>query len=103
MSDLKIDLDAAGGVDLDRLERSLGLRECCFRRRQVDFCNPHNRGNDRRFLLRRRVLQLCLQTRALTLKSLDHRKRMRRGVPFILADRRESNDHLELGRQRKMF
>jgi hypothetical protein len=26
MSDLKIDLDAAGGVDLDRLERSLGLR-----------------------------------------------------------------------------
>ena len=26
MGQLKIDLDAAGGVDLDRLERSLGLR-----------------------------------------------------------------------------
>ena len=26
MSQLKIDLDAAGGVDLDRLERSLNLR-----------------------------------------------------------------------------
>lgn len=26
MTDVKIDFDAAGGVDLDRLERSLGLR-----------------------------------------------------------------------------
>ena len=84
-------------------ERCISLCECRLCRRQVDVVDLYNLGYDCRFLLWRRVMQLLLQNRSLSLKSLHDGERMRRSISFILTDRRQRNDDVELGRQQKPF